>query len=51
MPWTETRVMDLRVQLIGDYLKGCSITRLSEAYGVSRKTVYKWIHRYEIGAP
>lgn len=47
MPWTETCVMDLKVQLIGDYLKGCSITGLSEAYGISRKTVYKWIHRYE----
>ncbi len=47
MPWTETCVMDLKVQLIGDYLKGCSITGLSGVYGVSRKTVYKWITRYE----
>jgi len=37
----------LKVQLIGDYLKGCSITGLSCGYGVSRKTVYKWITRYE----
>lgn len=48
MPWTETCVMDLKIQLIGDYLRGCSVTGLSEAYGVSRKTVYKWIRRYEI---
>ena len=27
----------------GDY----GITELSQAYGVSRKTVYKWIGRYE----
>lgn len=47
MPWIETCVMDLRVQLISDYLRGCSITSLSCAYGVSRKTVYKWIQRYE----
>ena len=46
MPWTETCVMDLRVQLISDYLRGFSPTRLSTAYGVSRKTVYKWIERY-----
>ena len=47
MPWIETCVMDLRVQLISDYLRGCSITSLSRAYGVSRKTVYKWVQRYE----
>lgn len=47
MPWTETCVMDLRVQLIGDYFKGYTITELSTAYGVSRKTVYKWLCRYE----
>lgn len=47
MPWTEACVMDLKVQLIGDYLKGYSITGLSRAYGVSRKTVYKWVQRYE----
>ncbi len=46
MPWTETCVMDLRVQLISDYLRGFSPTTLSTAYGVSRKTVYKWIERY-----
>ena len=40
--------MDERVQLIGDYLRGnASITQLSQAYGISRKTVYKWIERYE----
>lgn len=47
MPWTEAYVMDLKVQLIGDYLKGYSMTGLSNAYGVSRKTVYKWVQRYE----
>lgn len=47
MPWTETCVMDLKVQLISDYLRGFSPTALSAAYGVSRKTVYKWLERYQ----
>ena len=48
MPWKETSVMDQKVQMIGDWLtKEFSITELSEIYGVSRPTVYKWIDRYE----
>jgi len=50
MPWKETCVMDQRIELIGDWLKGeHSITELSFMYGVSRNTVYKWIGRYELG--
>ncbi len=48
MPWKETCAMDQRVQLIGDWLKQeYTIKELSEQYRVSRKTVYKWIGRYE----
>ena len=48
MPWKETCAMDQRVQLIGDWIKDeFSITELSELYGVSRTTIYKWIARYE----
>ena len=39
--------MDLRVQLIQDYEEGESISSLAEVYGVSRKTVYKWLARHE----
>ena len=47
MPWKETCAMDQRMQLIGDWLKReSSVTELSESYGVSRPTVYKWIARY-----
>ena len=47
MPWKETCAMDQRMQLIGDWLtKEFSITELSESFGVSRPTVYKWIARY-----
>lgn len=38
--------MDLRIELIGDWKEGESITALAEEYGVSRKTVYKWILRH-----
>ena len=48
MPWKETCAMDQKVQLIGDWIKDeFSITELSELYGVSRATIYKWITRYE----
>ena len=46
MPWKESRSMDLRVRLIQEYEEGEDITALGELYGVSRKTIYKWIDRY-----
>lgn len=40
--------MDQKMKLIGDWLKKeYSIIELSQNYGVSRKTIYKWIKRYE----
>lgn len=48
MTWKETSAMDERVRLIGDVLeRKWSISQLGGAYGVSRKTIYKWIERYE----
>jgi putative transposase len=48
MPWKETSVMDQKMQMIGEYLSGAStVTELSEVYGISRNTVYKWIRRYQ----
>ena len=42
--------MDERVKFIGAYLRGeIAVTRLCEAFGVSRKTAYKWIARYSEG--
>jgi len=50
MPWKETCAMDLKVQIIGDWLKKeHTVTELGEHYQVSRKTVYKWINRYQAG--
>jgi putative transposase len=47
MPWKENRTVDLRVQLIQDYEQGESIAALAETYAVARKTIYKWLERYE----
>jgi transposase InsO family protein len=47
MPWKESKPMDQRVQLIQDYQEGESIAALAEMNHVSRKTVYKWLRRYE----
>lgn len=42
--------MDQKVEMIGDWLsQEHSITELAELYGVSRKTVYKWVERYKVG--
>ena len=48
MPWRERSPMDERVQFISDYQRQLwTITELCERYGVSRKTGYKWIARYQ----
>ena len=43
--WKENLLMEQRVELIREWKEGENITALAEAYGVSRKTVYKWIAR------
>ena len=48
MPWKETHVMDEKIKMINNWLSGeYSITELSRIHEVSRKTLYKWIERYE----
>lgn len=48
MPWKETHVMDQKIKMISDWLSGeYSLSELSRIYEVSRKTLYKWINRYE----
>jgi len=47
MPWKETCTMDERLRFIADCLKGeLPMSALCEAYGISRKTGYKWLDRY-----
>ena len=46
MPWKETCAMNERVRMVGEYLGGEeSVSDLARRYGVSRKSVYKWIER------
>ena len=48
MPWLETEPVKERKKLIVEWLCGdFSVTELSERHGVSRKTAYQWIGRYE----
>jgi len=52
MPWKETCAMDERLKMIADCLQGeSSLTAISLAYGVSRKTLYKWLRRYQREGP
>jgi putative transposase len=51
MPWKETCVMDERTKFIAEWLQSeGSVVELCERHGISRKTGYKWIGRYEAGA-
>jgi putative transposase len=52
MPWRERSSMDERVQFISDYLRQLwTMTEMCHRYGISRKTAYKWIARYESDGP
>ena len=48
MPWKVINQMNLKIQLVNDRdTKNFSISDLSQKYGISRPTVYKWLERYE----
>lgn len=48
MPWKEVTKMTLLQEFIHLAMKpDCNLTSLCKRYGISRKTAYKWIHRYE----
>ena len=52
MPWTETHVMDERMRFIGRWLNDeASMAELCRQAGVSRKTGYKWVARYQADGP
>jgi len=47
MPWKEICALELKKEMITDWLtRKYSVTELSDCYGVSRKTIYKWVDRY-----
>src|SRR3990172_5114932 len=48
MPWRETSPMQERVRFVRDCQSGLyEMTELCERYGISRKTGYKWLARFE----
>lgn len=48
MPWKELCTMGVREQFVLKALEpGCNFAALCREYGVSRKTGYKWMKRYE----
>jgi len=52
MPWNEVLPMDEKTRFLADVLSGLdSIAGLCRRHGISRKTGYKWIHRYEEAGP
>jgi transposase InsO family protein len=52
MPWKETSPMVERVRFVADHAEGVyCVSELSERYGVSRKTAYKWLKRFEEEGP
>src|SRR5215470_4885988 len=48
MPWRETAPMKERMRFVTDWERDLySVVELCERYGISRKTGYKWLARYE----
>lgn len=45
MPWKVSTAMSSRAELVARYHQGASMTTLARAYGISRKTGYKWVQR------
>lgn len=52
MPWRGVSPVDVRLEFVHEYEVGVSaMTELCAAYGISRKTGYQWVARYEAGGP
>jgi transposase InsO family protein len=52
MPWRTSDAMDQRLRFVGDCVAGDeTMTGLCEAYGISRRTGYKWLGRYRADGP
>jgi putative transposase len=48
MVWQETGIMDARNAFIDEWLEDrATVTELCERFGISRKTGYKWLGRYD----
>jgi transposase len=52
MPWEQSAPMDQTTQFVSKYLRDAiSFTELCDRYGISRKTGYKWVGRYQTQGP
>ena len=48
MPWRETSPMEQRLEFVREYeTELFTMTELAAQYGISRKTGYKWVERYD----
>ena len=48
MPWLTVRPMDAKILFLSDWLRGeLNFTQLCQRHGISRKTGYKWVKRYQ----
>ena len=48
MPWLTVRPMDAKILFLSDWLRGeQNFTQLCQRHGISRKTGYKWVQRYQ----
>ena len=48
MPWRETSPMEERIRFVKDCRSGLyEMSELCDRYGISRKTGYKWLRRFE----
>ena len=48
VPWQERNALDQRNEFITEWLKKqYSLAELSRSYGISRKTAYKWLARFQ----
>ena len=52
MPWKRVCPMDEKLRFVAYLLEGSrDMTYLCRSFGISRKTGYKWLHRYEQEGP
>lgn len=52
MPWSCPSPMDQKIRFIADYQRHVfALAELCRRCGVSRKTAYKWIERYQVDGP
>jgi len=48
MPWRETSPMEQRLEFVREYESELfTMSELAAQYGISRKTAYKWLERYD----